>query len=76
MAHGNWHYVLHDCPAAMLLYILTAVVFAWNAAALAFGVTIEPGPLLTSRGVKWGGAIVLIVLVLANWVYRLSMGLT
>ena len=76
MAKGDWPYVFHDSPVVVVLYALTAFVFAWNAAALAFGVVLEPGPVLKSRGMKWSGAGLLIVLVLANWIYRLSMGLS
>lgn len=74
MAKGDWPYALHDSPVVVVLYALTAFLFAWNAAALAFGVVMEPGPLLKSRAVKWSAATVLIALVLANWIYRLVRG--
>lgn len=76
MGKGDWSYVLHDCPVVVLLYALTVLVFSWNAVALALGVTVEPGPLLKNRTVRWGGIAVLAALILANWVYRWGMGLT
>jgi hypothetical protein len=76
MADGNWAYVLQDCPVVILLYAVTAMVFAWNTAALILGVTIKLGSWTSRRIARWSALFVLVVLALANWAYRLSMGLT
>lgn len=76
MAHGQWLAVLHACPLAALLYAATALVFAVNAAALLCGVRLTPG-----RGLKWRPRTwwVLLcffgLLILANWLYRLTYGM-
>ena len=74
LGKGDWPLVLHDCPVAIPLYVLVSFVFAWNAAAMAFGVILSPGPLLKARASKWGGILVLTALVVANWIYRWAMG--
>ncbi len=75
MADGKWAAVLHDCPMAAVLYGLTALIFAWNAAALILGVNLERGAWLRLYGKRgwWllGGGL---LAVLANWIYRLGMG--
>lgn len=76
LAHGHWPQVFHDCPLVILLYALTALVFAWNAAGLLLGVNIALGPglrLTKTRGLWLGG--VLGLLILLNWIYRLALGL-
>ncbi len=76
MAHGRWQTVLQDCPLAMLLYALVALIFAWNAAALIFGVRLELGrpARLSAKRARWllwlAG-----FLIIANWLYRLGLGL-
>ncbi len=75
MANGHWMTVLHDCPLVVVLYGLTALIFAWNAAALILGVNVERGRWLSMSG-KQGGWLfgVAGLMVLANWIYRLAMG--
>jgi len=75
MANGHWMTVLHDCPLAAGLYGLTALIFAWNAAALILGVNVERGRWLSVSG-KQGGWLfgLTCLMVLANWIYRLAMG--
>ncbi len=76
MAAGEWGAVLCACPLAAVLYGVAAAVFAWNAAGLLLGVRLERGPWLRLGGQRgwWllGGAV---AAVLANWAYRLAMGL-
>lgn len=76
LAHGQWQAVWHDCPLVILLYLLTALVLAWNAAGLLLGVKLALGPglrLTKTRGLWLGG--VLSLLILLNWIYRLALGL-
>ena len=76
LAHGQWLAVLHTCPLAALLYTITALVFAVNAAALLFGVRLTPGPWLTWRARTWVGVLCFFgLLILLNWLYRLILGL-
>jgi hypothetical protein len=76
MANGQWAAVLHDCPLTILLYGFTVIIFAWNAAALLTGVKLERGAWLRLDGNRW---LVLLgsflMLALANWIYRLAIGL-
>lgn len=76
MAAGQWATVIRDCPLAAALYAATAVVFAWHAAALILGVHLERGPWLRLDGRRGMAALAAaVLLVLANWIYRLAMGL-
>jgi hypothetical protein len=73
---GDWTYATINCPLAWPVYGALVLVFAWNAAGLLFGIKIMRGPALrlSSQQKRW--ALVLIsVLVLLNWVYRLLMHL-
>lgn len=76
LAHGMWNYALTDCPLGILLYGVTALVFAWNAAGLLFGVKIHRGRwLCPGRRVGWFLFGLFVALTLANWLYRLALGL-
>jgi len=61
---------------ACLVYVAVALVFAWNAAGLLFGVKISRNRFLRLKAGKarWAIAIFSILLAL-NWAYRLGMGL-
>ena len=75
VAHGMWKHALTDCPLGILLYGVTALLFAWNAAGLLFGVKLHRGRWL--RPGKRGGWVLFglfVVLTLANWSYRLVLG--
>ena len=76
MAEGNWGFAVNNCPLCCLIYVLSILVFAWNMAALVLGIRITRGRFLQCRsyGVKWVTGIAGILLIL-NWVYRLSFGL-
>lgn len=75
MADGQWLAALHDCPLAVALYGLTALIFAWHAAALILGVSLERGRWLRLDG-RQGWLLLGLagLLALANWGYRLGMG--
>ena len=76
LAHGQWHAVALQCPAAIPLFVVAAALLVWHAAGLLTGRIIMPGPGLRIRPRSWalllmgGGAI-----LLANWIYRLAAGL-
>jgi len=61
---------------ACLVYVAVALVFAWNAAGLLFGVKISRNRFLRLKAGKarWAIAIFSVILAL-NWAYRLGMGL-
>lgn len=73
MAHGQWAPVARDCPAAILAYLLTVFIFAWNAVALLCRAVLERGLLLRGRWLALH-TTALALLVGINWIYRLSMG--
>ena len=76
MAHGQWLAVLYTCPLAALLYVVTAFVFAINAAALMCGVCLTPGRWLKWRARAWVVFLCFFgLLILFNWLYRLVLGL-
>jgi len=76
MAGGDWVFALRNSPLACLLYMGTAIVFAWNMTALLLGLRIARGRFLkVGRGLgPWLFGAMSSLLVL-NWAYRLSLGL-
>jgi hypothetical protein len=76
MAHGDWAFAFYNAPFACLLYIVTAGVFAWNAAGLLLGVRIGLGPSLQRKPafIRWA-MITGASLIIINWIYRLALGL-
>ena len=67
MGHGEWHMAARQCPAGAVFYIVAIVVFALNLTAL-----------IRTVPVRISGKVLLIagtVILLANWIYRLGMGL-
>ena len=77
IANGQWGFALANCPLALGVYLCTALLFLWNAAALAFGVVLLRGPRLQcapARRRKIAGVVLLLFLL--NWIYRLAAGLT
>lgn len=75
ISSGNWGYATTNCPLAWLLYLAMAIVFSWNAAAMLFGgkpARVLPVPI--GRFKRHLISEAAIVLVLANWVYRLCLG--
>lgn len=79
-AHGNWTLGLHDCPLAIIAFVLTIAVFLFNAAAVIAalcGFRLRCGTALQlSPGRTTVLAVVSFLLLLANWIYRLVLGLS
>jgi hypothetical protein len=77
IATGQWCFALSNCPLALGVYLCTALMFLWNAAAMIFGVVLQRGPRLQCAPTQ-GRKIMSVVLLLflLNWVYRLTAGLT
>lgn len=76
MAQGQWQQAFADSPFAAALFIFAAAVLVWNLAGLLSGRQLRFG----SRLRFWSGrgkvvAIALVLLLLANWIYRIGMGL-
>jgi Protein of unknown function (DUF2752) len=77
LSTGHWRYALTNCPLALGVFLCVAILFVWNAVALAFGVVLRRGPklqLAPTHRRKTTAAIFLLFLL--NWTYRLAMGLT
>jgi len=72
IAHGNWAFALHHAPLACVIYVMTAVLFAWHSAALLTGLRIRSSLfcLLKSRLAVW----LMGAMVILNWAYRLISG--
>ena len=73
IAHGDWAFAIHNAPLACLIYVATALLFAWHLTGLMIGlkVAIRLRHLLLSRP-----AIGLMAtMVILNWAYRLASGL-
>jgi len=74
---GDWWYATINCPAAWLLFAAMFLVFAWNAGCLLFGLK-KPGLIIRdlTRIRANRSAAIICSLILLNWLYRLSLGLT
>lgn len=76
LSAGDWTQALWNYPLSGLLYVLFAVGFIWNSAALIGGIRIKRGRALrlSPRQTRYLFAFIS-VLFLINWMYRLSLGL-
>jgi hypothetical protein len=73
---GDWAYATINCPLAWLVYAALVLVLTWNAIGLLLGLKIIRGPVLRLTSLQKRHALVLIgVLVLLNWAYRLMFDL-
>ena len=73
---GDWTYALWNAPLSVVVYLLFAGMFIWNAAALIKGVRIKRGAILRLGRRQTNWIITFIsLLFLIHWVYRLSLGL-
>ena len=76
MAGGDWAFAIHNCPLGCVVYILTAIIFAWNVSGLLLGVRITRGRRLRFGIIRARWIIGIVsVLVVLNWAYRLGFGL-
>ena len=76
MAHGRFAMAFGEHPWAAGLYVLTALVFAWNAAALLCGVVLRRGQWFKpSRKVRVALWTLLLAGLAVTWIYRLILGL-
>jgi hypothetical protein len=74
---GDWVYATVNCPLSWPLYAAWVGVFAWNAGRILFGIKTTRPSILHLNRVRANRAIgIVIALVLLNWIYRLSFGLT
>ena len=73
---GDWTYATINCPLAWLVYGALVLVLIWNAVGLLLGVKIIRGPVLGFTSLQKRHALVVIgVLILLNWAYRLMLDL-
>jgi hypothetical protein len=74
---GDWGFATANCPLAWLLYAGLISVFTWNAGRLLLGGNMTGKFILsTNRNRANRIAGIAITLILLNWIYRLSLGLT
>ena len=74
---GDWVFATVNCPLAWLLYAALISVFTWNAGRLLLGGNMTGKfSLSTNRNQANRIAGIAITLILLNWIYRLSQGLT
>jgi len=73
IAHGDWAFAVHDAPVACLVYLATALLFAWHSTALITGLRVRSSlfRLLKSPIAVW----LMVTMVALNWAYRLASGL-
>jgi hypothetical protein len=76
VARWDWTYAFHEAPLACLFYVAVVLTFAVNALGLLLGRQIRLSRLLWPQGItaRWV-VIVISVLLLLNWCYRLALGL-
>lgn len=73
ISDGRWEYALENCPLAGLVYPAVFLVFAWNLAGLAAGVQLKKGRWLKLDARRRRGLFLLLcVLLIVNWAYRLA----
>lgn len=76
IAQGDWAFAVHNYPLACFVYILTVLVFAWNTTGLLLGVKITRGRFLRLTPCQFRWAIIIVtILFILNWAYRISLGL-
>ena len=76
IATGQVATAVQNCPAALLAYLLMVLVFSWHAAAILCQARLRRGRLLQVS--RWPMRVALwigLLMVTANWIYRLSVGI-
>jgi hypothetical protein len=76
MGHGAWSVAARESPAGAVFYLVTVGVFAFSVTRLIRPAKAHPLPGPGGARVwPWGALIAGTLLLLANWIYRLAMGL-
>ena len=76
IATGQWGIAFANSPLTFVVYFTVWGVFLWNAMALVSGVVLSRGPLLRlGPGYRRKAVAMILLLLTANWAYRISMGL-
>jgi hypothetical protein len=76
MGRGQWGRAFANSPFASVLFLLLATFAAANLAALLLGVSLRPGRLFRRSKGEWiAFGVVAVALLLANWGYRIAMGM-
>ncbi|MEM7392236.1 MAG: DUF2752 domain-containing protein [Verrucomicrobiota bacterium] len=75
---GQWAWAWQNAPFAFVFYALTVIALFWNLAALLSGYCIARGSALRMTTPRRACFVILFFLagILANWTYRLAMGLS
>lgn len=74
---GDWTFATVNCPLSWPLYAALVIVFAGNITSLLTGMKIKRLYLLSlTRNQANRAAGIIFGLILLNWIYRLSIGLT
>jgi hypothetical protein len=75
LSHGHWRQALLQCPASLFFYLVVWGGFVWNGMALLTGRRLYPGRWAAMLRRHWKPVFILVaLLVLSNWIYRLWMG--
>ncbi len=75
IAAGHWEAAFANSPLSFAVYLTVWVVFLFNGAALLFGVVLSRGPALRlGAGYRRKVVAPALILLAANWIYRISMG--
>ncbi len=74
ISSGEFYFAVYSAPLAIVMYALMAAVFVWNAAALFSGMKLHSGLWIRCIKTRWI-VIALGILITANWIYRIAMGL-
>lgn len=76
MGHARWFEAWYQSPLAAALFIGVGAIFLWNAVALAGGLVLRtPAPWESAIGNRRWLVTVILVIVAANWLYRIAEGL-
>ena len=74
---GDWHYAMVNCPLAWLLYTWLVILFGYTAGSIIIGFkNSRPAILNLTRRRTNRIAVITTALILLNWLYRLSLGIT
>jgi hypothetical protein len=75
MAHADWSFAWTNCPLGVPLYVLTLSIFLVNVLALFLRVRLRLGPRWRNARLQRRLAVIVLLLVAVNWIYRLCVGL-